>query len=341
MGKWLKKIIYVFIYVILLYDVSFATGLMVVGPNTSFTSYLQEDESGNDEIIKVCERFKNDYIRWDMTDFEKEMQIIKYLTTTVTYDEDELGNDDNVLVPPSLISDSYRAYGALVNHKAVCAGYAKAFELLARECDLQTMIITGTGITDKGESGPHAWNQICLDNEWYNVDVTWETPIKNEFINVTDMEFSKTHIRNSGEVCTATKYGHNVVAYYLLTGVADASINLDEFRRNYLMLFKENVLKDENYVLNDNPLSLLGAKFDDGSNYFNNDIQITEYVKSKLLNGEKLIIFTTPVGSGRNFSIDSGRWLKDNININANIKMQMLYEEGYRYDTRVLLFSFS
>lgn len=336
-----KKIFLFLISTIILSSNCFAATRMVVGSNTDFTSYLEEDESGNDEIKKVCDKFKYDYIKGDMCDFEKEMQIIKYLTSTVVYDEDELGNDDNMLVPSSLISDSFRAYGALINHKATCAGYAKAFELLGRACNLQTMIITGTGINDKGLSGPHAWNQICLDGEWYNVDVTWETPIKNEFINETDMEFNKTHIRNSGNTCTAKKYGRNVVAYYLMTGIVDTNINLDDFRRSCIALFKENALKNDNFILNANPLELLGAKFDDGSNYFenNNDVQITNYVKSKLLSGERLIIFTTPAGSGRNLSIDSGKWLNENIDINAHIKMQMLYEEGPKYDTRVILFS--
>lgn len=340
MIKEIKKIIFAIFCIILLCSINFATGKMIVGSNTNFTSYLEEDESGNDEIRKVCDKFKYDYIKGDMTDFEKEMLIIKYLTSTVTYDEEETSFFDDMPVPSSLISDSFRAYGALVNHKAVCAGFAKAFELLARECDLQTMIITGTAINNKGETGSHAWNQICLDGEWYNVDITWETPIKNEYINVTDMEFSKTHIRNDGKVCTSTKYGHNVVAYYLMTGSVDININLDEFRRAYLMLYKENASKDENFILNENPLKLIGAKFDDGSNYFpnNDDTAITNYVKTKLLNGETLIVITTPTGFGRNLSIDSRSFLKDNININANIRMQALYEEGAKYDTRVLYF---
>lgn len=62
------------------------------------------------------------------------------------------------------------AYGCLVNGRANCEGYAKAFDLLAAERGIESVLITGT--TDEGEN--HAWNQVRIGDEWYNLDVTWD-----------------------------------------------------------------------------------------------------------------------------------------------------------------------
>ena len=95
-------------------------------------SYLAEDESGNDEINKIINHFTQNYITDSMSDFEKEMQIIRYLVETVSFDKEEVDKGSH------RITDSYKAYGALVNGKAVCSGYAKAFDLLAKASLLST-----------------------------------------------------------------------------------------------------------------------------------------------------------------------------------------------------------
>lgn len=62
------------------------------------------------------------------------------------------------------------AYGCLVEGKARCEGYSKAFSLLANEVGIKAVVLTGE--TDDGEK--HAWNQAEIDGEWYNIDVTWD-----------------------------------------------------------------------------------------------------------------------------------------------------------------------
>lgn len=58
-------------------------------------------------------------------------------------------------------------YGSLVNKKAVCGGYAKAFSYLCDKVGIESLTITG----DFGET-PHMWNMVKLDGEWYHVDAT-------------------------------------------------------------------------------------------------------------------------------------------------------------------------
>ncbi len=62
--------------------------------------------------------------------------------------------------------NSFHAYGALMEGKAVCQGYAYAFKLLCDKAQIPCWIVTGY----YGE--PHAWNYVWLDGNYYQVDVT-------------------------------------------------------------------------------------------------------------------------------------------------------------------------
>ena len=61
------------------------------------------------------------------------------------------------------------AYGTLVNSSAVCAGYAKAFQIVLNRCGYECGYVTG----DTAQ-GLHAWNEMYLDGIKYCFDVTWD-----------------------------------------------------------------------------------------------------------------------------------------------------------------------
>ena len=86
------------------------------------------------------------------------------------------------------------AYGCLAEGKANCEGYAKAFRQIAMDCGLRCVLVTG--VTDTGEN--HAWNQVEIDGEWRNIDVTWDDSdvygdSRRLYFLCNDAEFSKTH----------------------------------------------------------------------------------------------------------------------------------------------------
>ncbi|MBR0039167.1 MAG: hypothetical protein IJP71_04115 [Lachnospiraceae bacterium] len=326
---------------------SFAVNIATIGLDPSLiATYLAEDESGNAEVINAVNYFINDYITPNMTDFEKEIQIIKYLVENVTYDMDELTNESH------FINDSYKAYGALVNHRAVCSGYAKAFDLMAKMCGLSTTVVTGEAINSASQNGPHAWNQIYLDGEWYNVDVTFEDPITNiklgfnqllnNYINRTDAEFATNHIRENGHTCTATKYGKDVVAYYLNTGIVDFNANVDNIRKMYeqqIGIYSMAGNETELKAVVDK-LLILGAKYDNNSNFIasGNDLEVTTYILTHLVAGENVVTVVTGPNTQNKLSIDTGNWLKEYVKIPGKVSMQRIFSSDGKFDTRILIF---
>ncbi len=95
-------------------------------------------------------------------------QITRYL-------HDALAND----IHYEKVGYHQTAYGALVDKKAVCAGYAAAYQLLLQRVGIAAYTVIGTATDSSGEFGSepisHAWNAVWLsDDECVFTDVTWD-----------------------------------------------------------------------------------------------------------------------------------------------------------------------
>lgn len=70
------------------------------------------------------------------------------------------------------------AYGAIVNGKAVCEGFARSFKCAMDSLGIPCVIVQGY-ISDNGGMEPHAWNYVKLEDSWYGVDVTLNNSAQN------------------------------------------------------------------------------------------------------------------------------------------------------------------
>lgn len=94
------------------------------------------------------------------------------------------------------------AYAALVEKKAVCAGYTRAFQLILQKMLIPCYYCNGTA-NGKGKWESHAWNVLRLNADWVNTDVTWndcfEKVSKNvvsyTYYNCPDSVISANHKR--------------------------------------------------------------------------------------------------------------------------------------------------
>lgn len=100
------------------------------------------------------------------SDYQKAKEIYGYITSNVTYDYTNLNDDSYKL--------KYSAYAALINKTAVCQGYANLLYRMLLECGIDCRIVSGIG-----NGGPHAWNIVRLNGQYYCADATWD---KKSFI---------------------------------------------------------------------------------------------------------------------------------------------------------------
>lgn len=115
-----------------------------------------------------------------MTEFELELYLHDWLCNNATYTEDE--TDDM----------GFTSYGALVNGRAVCQGYARCFQLLCNYYGLKCHTVCGAS---KGIG--HMWNQAMIGGSYYNIDVTWDSTGKagclHSYFNLTDERIKFDH----------------------------------------------------------------------------------------------------------------------------------------------------
>ncbi|MBR6871980.1 MAG: hypothetical protein IKN17_00570 [Ruminococcus sp.] len=174
------------------------------------------------EVLDSAKHFLEDYLTDDMTQYQKELTIHDKIAELVDYDAAELDalDADEYQHDP----DSETPYGALVNNKAICTGYALTFNLLAEMAGIKCVTVVGTN--KEGEE--HLWNKVKLDDgKWYGVDMTWDDMhsdtgdlyLKHRFFNGTDDFFAEhDHVWDDKDYSDAigTQYSYmNMEAVYI------------------------------------------------------------------------------------------------------------------------------
>ena len=107
--------------------------------------------------------------------FDRELALHDTLLQFVAYDKEAVTSSNR--------PEPFTAYGALVEGKAVCQGYALAMKLLLCYAGIQSTIISGTS-----QGIAHAWNAVELNNQWYYLDPTWddtEQNVRYDYFNIT------------------------------------------------------------------------------------------------------------------------------------------------------------
>lgn len=159
-------------------------------------------------ILKGAEKFTSAY--------EKELYIHDYLVTNCIY------------VDPEISATANTVYGCIVNGKASCEGYARAFQYLLSKLNIDNRLVTGESAEDGENYIGHMWNYVLLDGEGYFVDVTWDDPktatqvLRHTFFNVTtnDILLEHRNIEQTLPLCTAKKYNYFVYENAFISDVS-------------------------------------------------------------------------------------------------------------------------
>ncbi len=125
--------------------------------------YSPEDLQRMCEELQAAEDAILQEISPDLSDYDKILQIHDYLITHTVYDESAAHSGKGLWST---------AYGCLIEGKAVCQGYAQAFQILLNRLGIECGICSGNA---DGEA--HAWNYVKLHDQYYWVDVTWNDPV--------------------------------------------------------------------------------------------------------------------------------------------------------------------
>ena len=129
--------------------------------NDEFTSKTQIESA-----ISAIENAKNNILaKLKGTDYQNILFLHDYLVDNIEYDSKYKA------------MGSYSIYGALIERKCVCEGYAKAFKYLANSAGIECELMQGNATNSANETENHAWNCVKINGTWYEVDATWDDPI--------------------------------------------------------------------------------------------------------------------------------------------------------------------
>ncbi len=166
--------------------------------------------------------------------YEQAEYVHDYIAHNTYYDYDRLAESEKTL---HLAASEYiySAYGCLVDNAAVCAGYARAYQVIMNRLGYTCTYVRG----DAG--GPHAWNYVELDGDGYFVDITWNdadwrddsgkvlypNSAEYDYFLITTAELTKTHTVDEDffdiPYCTEKKYN-----YYRYNGYYVGTYSFDK-----------------------------------------------------------------------------------------------------------------
>lgn len=140
-------------------------------------------------------------IKKNMTNKQKLQAIHDYLVKNCAYDKDAL---------PGRYDDAFTAYGCLINKKAVCQGYAAAFNLLAAKAGIRSIAVCG-----KAGGDSHAWNYVKNGSAYRYIDATWDdplpdqganAPVSHKYFYLTETQLKNLHTHTWNKADNAKKY---------------------------------------------------------------------------------------------------------------------------------------
>lgn len=122
-------------------------------------SYSKDEQK---ELNIQLEAIRNDFINSipaDASDYDKLKRIYQYVIEKCRY-------VDNA-------KDNQFITSALLYEETVCSGYVKAIQYLCEALGIKSAYIVGKESGASDDEANHAWNLICLEDDYYYLDATW------------------------------------------------------------------------------------------------------------------------------------------------------------------------
>lgn len=150
------------------------------GNSVTYNVYIN---NGNENNYFIDEFTSQSQVESAISQIEQIKNQIIQNRSGNAYDDIKMVHDylvENIEYDTSLSqSNIYNVYGALVNGRAVCEGYARSFKYLMDELGIPCTLVIGTGTNSQGQTENHAWNYVQLNGTWYAIDCTWDDPVSS------------------------------------------------------------------------------------------------------------------------------------------------------------------
>ena len=200
----------------------------------------------NREIIPILSRIPD-----EAGELLRETIIHDALVDSISYDFEAAEKDDSS-------HEAFNVYGALVKKKAVCTGYAGSMKLLLNLVGIECRTVVGMS-----KNSGHMWNQVRIDGDWYNIDVTWDDSAidsdilysRYNYFNITDERIAINH--KTGEDYSRMKCEYTEDEVYVTTELYNFDLEeCTSLKANYYEMYALHL-----NALNDASMDIITRKF--------------------------------------------------------------------------------
>lgn len=180
------------------------------------------------ELDEALEQFLND-VPSGLSEREIQEYAHDYLIDNCEYDYDALDEEGNSDPDYINVVRVHNAIGALVDKKAVCQGYATAYQLLLNRLGVDCVQIRGTGsaldpeLRMRTSKVNHRWNAVKNGSNWVMTDVTWDDSNdetrRHNYFNIPIEKMYKDHYAQAIDFST---YEYRPLGAITLYAVSDS-----------------------------------------------------------------------------------------------------------------------
>ena len=181
------------------------------------------------QIKELMQKFISENINDHQTDYDKVLILHDYLKNSIEYDHQAAAHVND---QTNRYVSAYNIVGALIKHKCVCDGFAKAMKYLCDQIGIECYVVNGIG-SNVQDSGPHAWNIVNIDGCYQHVDVTWDNQFMDDnfplyaYLNLDDKTIARDHSwdRRLYPACTSLEYNY----FKINNALIDSKAQLKKF----------------------------------------------------------------------------------------------------------------
>lgn len=137
-----------------------------------------EDGQAQRDGVKAAQETARRLIKPDMTVRGKLEALHNYLVLHCAY-------DTTVPESPQGSSRPFTAAGAMLDGRAVCAGYSRAFAAMCEAAGIEAVYVADAGMN-------HGWNAVRIHGKTYFIDCTYDDPVPDRPDSVSVKYFCRT-----------------------------------------------------------------------------------------------------------------------------------------------------
>lgn len=184
-------------------------------------------------------------IEKDMTDLQKVLIVHDYIAANYEYDKTYESRTLDTMV---------------IQKKGVCQGYSYLFKYILNDLDIECVTVPSTAHS-------HMWNKVKLDDEWYNVDLTYDDPLYDSSTDSSTNISHKFFLLNDEEIKAADPDSHSAWNEYKWDGTTPVETSDSTKYSNSVLhdIPKQTVYKDGDFYCFDSENNICAIEFEDNN----------------------------------------------------------------------------